>query len=313
MPEVRWTQLAESGTSRALRSGTRIARAVGPRAMTLLLWPVAAYFVLRATPVRRASRHYLERIWASPEGRRALGRRPGWRATLHHVHEFALSLHDRMILWSGGLESMQVRHDGSERIFELARARRGALLLGAHLGSLDMLSFLSRKYSLVVNVVVFYENAQRINAFFESLSSDPHIRLIELDPSSVQAAFGVRECSARGEFVVLMADRMAPGKTLRTARTSFLGRPARFPLGPFLLAGTLGCPVLLALCLRIGPGLYETVLRPLGDGARVARPEREKRARELLERYVNLLESFCQRHPHQWFNFYEFWEAGDTT
>jgi predicted LPLAT superfamily acyltransferase len=308
MPEERWAELAESGSARALRLGAWIARGVGPRAMALLLWPVAAYFVLRRAAVRRASRQYLERIWASPEGRRALGRPPGWRSCVRHLHEFALSLHDRMILWSGGLERMEVLHDGSERIFDLARQGRGALLLGAHLGSLDMLSFLSRRYALVVNVVAFYENARRINAFFESLSSDHRVRLIELDPGSVQAAFRVRECIARGEFVVVMADRMAPGKAARAVQTGFLGRPARFPLGPFLLAGALGCPVLMALCLRREAGRYETVLRPLGDGARPARGEREKQARELLERYVGLLESFCQDHPYQWFNFYPFWD-----
>lgn len=309
MPERDWTQLAESGTARAMRVGSWLARRIGRRAVALGMWPVAAYFVLRRPTVRRASLRYLERIWATPEGRATLGRKPGWRDVLRQVHEFGLSLHDRMLLWSGGLEGMKVQHDGSERIFDLARSGRGALLLGAHLGSLDMLSFLSKKYELVVNVVVFYANAQRVNAFLESLSPDHRIRLIELDPSSVQAAFRVRERIARGEFVVLMADRMAPGKATRTAEAPFLGQPARFPLGPFLLACVLECPVLLALCLRTGPGAYETVLRPIGDEGRTARHERDKRAQQLLERYVNLLESFCQRHPHQWFNFYDFWDA----
>jgi predicted LPLAT superfamily acyltransferase len=40
---------------------------------------------------------------------------------------------------------------------------------------------------------------------------------------------------------------------------------------------------------------------------RVPRAEREKYARELLERYVRLLEQGCQEHPFQWFNFYDFW------
>jgi predicted LPLAT superfamily acyltransferase len=305
--EDRWARMAESGSARALRLGARIARAIGPRLSSLLLWPVAAYYVLRNATARRGSLQYQRRLWASPEGRTALGRRPGWLGAVRHLHEFAVSLHDRMLLWGGGLERMQVSHDGSERIFELTRSGRGALLLGAHLGSLDMLSFLSRKYDLVVNVVAFFANARRVNAFFESLSGEHRIRLIELEPDSVQAAFRVRERIARGELVVVMADRMAPGKTARTAQTTFLGRPARFPLGPFLLACVLECPVLFALCLRTGAGRYETLLRPIGETARVARAERDKRAGELLARYVTLLEQQCQRHPHQWFNFFEFW------
>ena len=69
----------------------------------------------------------------------------------------------------------------------------------------------------------------------------------------------------------------------------------------------LECPVLFALCVGTGPAHYETLLRPIGDAARVPRSEREKRARELLARYVALLESTCTRLPFQWFNFYDFW------
>ena len=65
--------------------------------------------------------------------------------------------------------------------------------------------------------------------------------------------------------------------------------------------------MLFALCLCTGPARYETLLRPLGDAARVPRGEREKRARELLAGYVALLESTCTRLPFQWFNFYDFW------
>lgn len=307
MADDRWTRVAESGSLHALRVGTRVALALGPRLTSLLLWPVAAYYALRNASARRGSLQYLRRLWTSPEGRGALGRRPGALSVVRHLHEFAVSLHDRMLLWGGGLERMQVRHDGSGKIFELTRSGRGALLLGAHLGSLDMLSFLSRKYDLVVNVVAFFENARRVNAFFRSLSEGHRIRVIELDPSSVQAAFQVRDRIARGELVVVMADRMAPGKTARSVETAFLGRSAPFPLGPFLLACVLECPVLFALCVRTGAARYETILRPVGDAARVPRVEREKRAGELLARYVTLLEEQCLRHPYQWFNFFEFW------
>jgi predicted LPLAT superfamily acyltransferase len=90
---------------------------------------------------------------------------------------------------------------------------------------------------------------------------------------------------------------------------SFLGRPARFPLGPFLLAGLLGCPVLLTLCLRTDDARYQTVVKPLTPGQVVPRAEREKCAGELLEAYARMLEEACCRAPRQWFNFYEFWDA----
>jgi predicted LPLAT superfamily acyltransferase len=307
MSEDRWTRIAESGSTRALRVVGWVHRRVGRGPSVGLLWLAAAYFLVRSRPARLGSLRYLERVWASPEGRRSLGRRPSYRMVLRHLHTFAVATYDRLVVWSGELDSFVVSHDGSDKLFGFAEAGRGALLLGAHLGSFDMLSFLSRKYQLVVNVVVFHGNAERINAFLESHAPDQRIRMIDLDPHSVSAAFQIKACLERGEFVAILADRAAPGRTVRTAEATLLGDPARFPLAPFLLACVLGCPVLFALCVGTGPGRYETVLRAIGDSTRVARSEREKRAGELLARYVALLELYCTRLPFQWFNFYDFW------
>jgi predicted LPLAT superfamily acyltransferase len=303
----RWTRIAESGSWRAMRFVGWFHRRFGRAPSVTLLWLAAAYYLVRSRPARLGSLRYLRRVWASPEGRQTLGRRPGYLAVLRHLHTFAVALYDRLVVWSGELDSLAVRHDGSEKIFGLSRTGRGALLLGAHVGSIDMLSFLSRKYQLVVNVIVFHGNAARINAFLESHAPNQRIRMIDIDPLSVAAAFRIKACIERGEFVAMLADRAAPGRTARTAEATLLGDSARFPLSPFLLACVLECPVLFALCVGTGPARYETVLRPIGDGAKVPRSEREKRAGELLARYVALLEATCTRLPFQWFNFYDFW------
>jgi predicted LPLAT superfamily acyltransferase len=226
---------------------------------------------------------------------------------LRHFREFALVLYDRMVVWSGALDAMEFEHDGSERIFELGRKGEGALLLGAHIGSLDMMGFIARRYDLKINVVAFQRNAERINAFLQSLGAT-NVRIIPLEPGSLVAAFAVRACIERGEFAVMMADRVTPGAAERSAPVEFLGREARFPLGPFLLAGVLGCPVYLAFCLHTGDARYTTVMRPLAAPGRVRRPAREAWARELLGRYVERIEETCRRHPYQWFNFFDFWE-----
>jgi len=308
----RWAAIAESGSARALRLGGWLARRIGRRLSMALLWPAALYFYARNGHARRGSRQYLERVWASVEGRAVLGSRPDGVMVLRHIYEFGAALYDRMLVWSGNIDAMTVEKDGVERFFELVRSGRGALLLGAHLGSIDMLWFLSKKYDLVVNVVAFYGNAERINSFFQSLSPGSRLRVIDIDPGSVRAAFQIRACLERGEFVVILADRVAPGKTGRVAQTSFLGHPAHFPLEPFLLACVLGCPTYLTLCVRTGDAHYDTALRLLSDGSRSPRGERDKRAREILEKYVTELESLCVLHPFQWFNYYEFWEASDT-
>ena len=64
--------------------------------------------------------------------------------------------------------------------------------------------------------------------------------------------------------------------------------------------------------MRTGERRYKTILRTLAEGVRVPRAERDKHAREILERYVTNLERYCHEQPLQWFNFYEFWGPGPS-
>jgi predicted LPLAT superfamily acyltransferase len=303
----RW-DVAERGSLAALRLMARLYGLFGRRVSLALLYPIAAYFFLREHS-RSVSRRYLERVWAHPEGHKHLARPPGAFAPFWHYHEFAVQIFDRMVLWGGGLSQLRMDHAGSEHLFALQRERRGALLLGAHLGSYDMPRQLAGSYGLVLNAVMFTAHAERINRFFEQLDPTSRVRVLSLQPGSLRTAFEVKACLERGELVGILADRVPVGSGETPVLLPFLGREMPFPLSPFRLACMLGCPVLLSLCVRKGDAHYETVVRPIGGGAKVPRHEREKAAVELARAYVQGLEQACLRHPYQWFNFYDAWEG----
>jgi predicted LPLAT superfamily acyltransferase len=304
-----WTGVAERGSMTALRAMAWSRRRLGRRACQLLLHPIVVYFFLRGGDARRASRRYLERIWAMPEGRRQLRRRPGALAPFRHYHEFAVQLFDRLVLWGGGLDAFQMDHRGAAHLLALARERRGALLLGAHLGSFDMARRLATEHSFRLNVVMFTAHAERINRLFEQHDPECRTRVLQLDPDSVRTAFEIKACLDRGELVGMLADRIPAGGGARPIWIEFLGQRLPFPRSPFLLACLLGCPVYLSLCVRTGDARYETSVEPVGGGRPVPRSERDKAAEELAEAWVRRLEANCLRFPHQWFNFYDLWSA----
>jgi predicted LPLAT superfamily acyltransferase len=303
----RWG-VAERGSLAGLRLMARIYELLGRRVVRVLLYPIAAYFFVRDRS-RKASRRYLARVWAHPEGRKHLAGPPGFFAPFWHYHEFAVQIFDRMVLWGGGLAQLRMDHAGSEHLFALQREGRGGLLLGAHLGSYDMPRQLAGDYGLVLNAVMFTAHSERINRFFEQLDPKSRVRVLSLEPGSLRTAFDIKACLDRGELVGILADRVPAGSGETPIRLDFLGREMAFPLSPFRLACMLGCPVLQSLCVRKGDAHYETVVRPIGGGARVPRHEREKAAAELARAYVQGLEEACVRHPYQWFNFYDAWES----
>jgi predicted LPLAT superfamily acyltransferase len=302
-------QVAERGTLSALRFAARVYGLLGRPVVKAMLYPIAAYFFVRERS-RGASRAYLARVWAHPEGRRHLPGPPGRFAPFRHYLEFATQIMDRMVMWGGGLASLRMDHSGSEHLFALQRAGRGAILVGAHLGSYDMPRQLAGAYGLALNVVMFTAHAERINRFFEQLDPGSRIRVLSLEPGSLSTAFAIKACIDRGELVAVLADRMPPGGGETPVPVDFLGDEMVFPISPFLLACMLGCPLYLSLCLRKGDAHYETVVRPISEGVKIPRREREKAAAELARAWARSLEDACLRHPYQWFNFYDTWAAG---
>jgi predicted LPLAT superfamily acyltransferase len=302
-----WTAAAERGSLVALSMLRWFYGCFGRRASGALLTPIVAYYFATDRAARRASMDFLRTLWAVDRERAALDRPPTWFHVFRHLHEFAESLLDRLIAWSGDAECIRIDERGTEHLLELARQRRGGILLGSHLGSYEMLRVLSEQTGIVVNILMFTRHSARINAFFERLRPGLKMRLIHFEPGSIRAVFEIKAAIERGEFVGMMGDRLWESEADRSVSIPFLGRRARFPLGPFLLQTVLGCPLFLTVCVRTGRGHYAASTQPFAPAGVVPRRDRIKRAEELARRYAAALEDWCARTPCQWFNFFEFW------
>jgi predicted LPLAT superfamily acyltransferase len=267
-----------------------------------LLPPIAAYYCAFDPRARRASRDFLARV------HRIRGDEPpGLRETYRHFLSFADAILDRLALWSGAVDAFEVVLHGREQMQELVDRRESAILVGAHLGSFDMLRVVAREADIPVNAVMYVDNAAQINEAFEALDPQSRVRVIGVEPNSAAALLEIRRCVARREFVAILADRVGPQASGRLCHASFLGDSAPFPLTPFLLAALLEIPVILTLALKAGPGRYDVYLERLPDAHAATRRDREKQAAEQARLFASTLERHCLRAPLQWFNFYDFW------
>jgi len=283
-------------------------RWLGRRACAVLVHGIVAYFFLTDRKGRRASAAYLRRVYAARRAGRTPGRPPGrWQSFLHY-REFALSIADRIGIWFGHVDDFDYEMVGEEHLDRVAQDGRGAILVGAHLGSFDALRLLAERKNSVVNVLMFTDNAERINTLFRELSPDMDARVIRVDPASVESVFEIRACLRRGELVAILGDRIEPGDQNRSARVPLFGDSVKLPLAPYLLAALLDCPVLLILAFREGPGRYAVFAEKLADRIRLPRSERDKGVADLAARYAARLEHYCARYPLQWFNFFDYWE-----
>lgn len=307
---VSWEEVGERGSVLALRLLVGFYRLFGRPLSVPLVNLVALYYFLTVRAARRASLAYLRRVAATPEGAAALGRRPGTLASFLHIRAFALSIFDRLTMWLGDERDIAFEVSGIEHYERLLRPDRGALVVGAHLGSFDALRALADRDGRVVNVLMFTRHAPRINAVIQQLSPRAAVRVIAASEDTVDTVLRIRACIARGEIVAMLGDRVDPLDAGRTCPVPLLGSRVDLPEAPYLLAGLLGCPLFFMVALRSGSRRYRVFAEVLAERVELPRSERDKRVRELAAAYAGRLEHYCSVAPYEWFNFYDYWREG---
>jgi predicted LPLAT superfamily acyltransferase len=138
------------------------------------------------------------------------------------------------------------------------------------------------------------------------LNPESQLNLMQVTEVSANTAVLLEEKIVQGEFVAIAGDRIPVTLKPRVAFANFLGASAPFPVGPYILANLLQCPVYLLFTLRCGR-TSEIHFELFRQSIRLPRDDRDRALAELVAEYAVRLEHFCRRAPLQWFNFYEFW------
>jgi predicted LPLAT superfamily acyltransferase len=296
-----WLAQAERSNIFALRTLVWITRVLGRRAGQWLLYPICLYFVLFSVKARRASKQYLAR---------ALGRPAGWRDVFQHYFTFAAVALDRVFLLSDRFDLFDIQSHGHEPLLNLVDNKRGALLLGAHIGSFEILRAIAEKgRGVTVRMLMFEDIARKLNAVLHAVNPNFKMNIIGL--GKLDSMLKIGEHLDAGELVGMLGDRAisATGQV----KVPFLGHDAEFPEAPFRLAAMLKCPVILMVGLYRGGNRYDLYFEQIVDGTPVDRKERERVIQSWQQRYVERLEHYCRLAPYNWFNFYDFWNGNDKT
>lgn len=309
-----WAQLGERGVYAGLYTMLWTYRIFGRRGFQLLLYPVIGYFFLAGKQARKASITYLSRVYADPRGQRSLGLHPGWRESYTHFLSFGEALLDKLAAWVGDIGERDVIYENREIFDDLRGSDRGALLIASHLGNMEVCRALGQlSAGLKLNVLVHTKHASNFNRLLQKVSPDSAVSLIQTTEVDAGTAIMLYDRVARGEFVVIVGDRTAVTDTGRTSWARFLGYPAPFPQGPFVLAALLECPVQLIFCLKRA-GHYHVIFEAFSESVALPRKDRQKVLDELIKRYAARLEQYCTSDPYQWFNFFDFWsQAGNIS
>jgi len=294
-----WVTQRERGSVFAMKLITWIAFTFGRGASRVLLYPVCIYFLLFGRAGVRASRQYLERIF---------GRPTRWREVFQHHFYFASVLLDRAFVLGGRKHDFVVEGDAVDLACEMVNRRSGCLVIGAHMGSFDVTRKLGDdRLGVVVNMMMYEENAQKLNAVIASFGGRSRMKVIPI--GGLDSLIRAKECLDRGEWVGILGDRVVAND--RLIRVPFLGGEASFPAGPFLVASALKVPVVLFTCLYLGGNRYKEHFELFAEEISLDR-RREVDLHKWVARYAQRLEHYCRLAPYNWFNFYDFWATASA-
>ncbi len=283
-----------------LRVMTWISLRLGRRAARGVLHLIAAYFLLFAPASRRASSAYL---------RRALGRPARWRDLYRHFFTFAATIHDRVYLVNRRFDLFDFEVHGEDTLRRLLAEGKGLFLMGAHLGSFEVIRAIGRKHTdLRVAMLMHEDTAKKINAMLAAINPEAVQDIIGL--GHIDSMLKVSERLDAGGVVGMLADRTPGNDTLYPVQ--ILGADTRLPSGPLRMAALLRRPVVFMTGLYLGGNRYAIHFEPLADFSDVARGQRNAAVEAAITRYAALLDQYCRKAPYNWFNFFDFWQPAPT-
>lgn len=307
-PRAEWLSQGERGFIGVIRFMFWFATAFGRAPARFVIRFVAFWYALSDRAARTASRGWLETVH---------GRPVGFWDIYQHIQRFALVTLDRIFLLKGRLKGFNLTRTGHDYMVKLNEERCGAMLIGAHMGSFEVMRVDAADFDMPINIVGHFENARMINATLQSIDPDISARVIHIGDDPVGFAMGVRQKLEDGEMVAILADRV--GLNEKYVKVDFMGKPAYFPTGPFLLASIFKCPVYLVFGLYFEPNRYETYAEPFAERLVLPRKNRQQALEEVVQRYADRVADYARKAPDNWFNFYDFWqpppgaEDNDTT
>jgi predicted LPLAT superfamily acyltransferase len=312
-----WSEQKERAASWQMRLFFVLVRWLPPLLLKLAAFPVGLCFFIFAGKARAESGRFLNRA------ANACGKSRRQFSSLKNIISFALTLVEKADAWTGRVyfERIHFQNDDVGRLLRELEAGKGAVLLCSHLGNMELLRALA-DYSrtgvsreIAVTSVADFGVTPFFNKMVESLNPRSQLRIIdagEIDPDTVLL---LEEQALAGGLTVIAGDRTSANTRNQVFSIPFLGAPAPFPRGAFVLASLLGVPVYAVFGLRrrelsIFPE-YNMYVYFIGSPDQTfSRRERKGTVESYARHFASLLEGYCLQYPHQWYNFYDYWAGG---
>jgi len=185
--------------------------------------------------------------------------------------------------------------EGLERIEEVLRRGKGAIIMTAHLGNWELGGIAFSLKGFPLTVVVLPHRSRRVTDFFDRRRSSKGLKVVQVGEAKRETLKALR----RNECVAILGDRTFSGRGISFP---FFGRPVQFPLGAFQLSARTGAPIIPTFNIRRRDGKFLLIFEPpIFFNQRTDKFQED--LRECLKRWTSILERYVRQYPDQWYLF----------
>ncbi|RSK41370.1 LpxL/LpxP family acyltransferase [Mangrovimonas spongiae] len=230
-----------------------------------------------------------------------------WFKSLINIYKsyyvFGQTIIDKVAISSGLRDRFTYDFDGINLIRDTLKAKKGGVLISAHVGNFEIAEhfFGELEEHAAISLLTTDVEHSAIKEYIESVTGKSKVNLI-LIKEDLSHIFEINAALARNELVCITGDRFIPGTKFLTH--DLLGKNAKFPAGPFLLASRLNVPVLFVYVMKETNKHYHLYAR---------KSQAKKRdANMLLKEYTESVSWMLKKYPLQWFNYFDFWDKTPT-
>ncbi|MGN1211984.1 MAG: lipid A biosynthesis (KDO)2-(lauroyl)-lipid IVA acyltransferase [Candidatus Cryptobacteroides sp.] len=217
--------------------------------------------------------------------------------------KFGQMMFDRFRLYTKGDSDYHIEVEGNDGIRERMDGGEAFVIAGSHVGSMEMAGYMLGLEDKPINAVVYGGETASLQKHRAEIMERHGVKMIPVN-DDLSHIFQIKAALDRGEIVSMASDRRLGSD--KYVECTFLGAPARFPVGAFILAAQTDKELVALFNMKEGKTGYKVYVKPITVDREGVVPRRI--AEELLKGYVSELEKIVRKYPDQWFNFYDFWK-----
>ncbi|MBA4389725.1 MAG: lipid A biosynthesis acyltransferase [Syntrophus sp. (in: bacteria)] len=264
-----------------------------------LLNCVALYYTLFRPAIRKKADYYLIRRFKTKNPFKKL-----FHCYRIYV-DLGKALIDRAAIGIRGPEYITITSNDLGGLFKLIHEGHGVILLTAHVGCWQAAMAQLRSLNTPVSLLLHREEGDLDLHYYEHTGVSKPFHII--DPLGYMGGvLEMMEVLKKGEVLSIMGDRVF-GSDRKTASVNFLGGKVRLPFSAFKLASATGAPIVILFSHKSGTGSYEMTLdRVIRVPSHLGKSEKE--FYPYVVQFAETLESYTERYPYQFFNFFDMWE-----